>query len=253
MATRKVVVKVGTSSLIQGEGLSRRMVLGFVRQLVELHDQGVYVVVVSSGAVALGRELLSGGATKQAAASMGQVRLMQVWVELFSIFDLRVGQMLLTRGDLSSGEGRANTRDTLMNLLEYKVIPIVNENDVVGTKETRIGDNDNLAALVAEVIGADLIILLTDQEGLFTADPRKDPDAKLVSIVREIDEHVFALAGGSSTEFGTGGMVTKIEAARKASKSGVRTIIAPFFRPNVLIDLIRGEQIGTVFQGEVRE
>jgi glutamate 5-kinase len=174
---------------------------------------------------------------------------MQVWSELFSLFDFPVGQVLLTKDNFSK-PNRNVTRDTLHCLLQHQIIPIINENDTVATQETRIGDNDNLAALVAQLIGADTVILLTDQEGLYTADPRLNPDAKLISCVKNIDENIFALAGGSSTSCGTGGMKTKIEAALLASKSGTQTIIASSNRPNVLVDLFEGKQIGTLFLKE---
>lgn len=255
-AMQKIVVKVGTSTLMQGTSkLSRRYMLGLVQQIAHLHNQGLQIVLVSSGAVATGRELFNSPKvdrslpSKQTFASIGQVKLMQIWLELFSLFDLQIGQVLLTK-DHFSNRKRNLTRDTLSCLLQHQIIPVVNENDTVATKETRVGDNDNLAALVAKLIGADTVILLTDQEGLYTADPRLNPDAKLISCVKYIDETIFALAGGSSTTCGTGGMTTKIEAAQMASKSGTQTIIASSNRPNVLIDLLEGKQIGTLFLKE---
>lgn len=247
----KIVIKVGSSTLTQGtQTLSRRYMLGLVQQIVHLKSQRVQIVLVSSGAVATGRDLLNGSVSqslpsKQAFASIGQVKLMQTWFELFSLFDLQVGQVLLTKDDFSHPRCSL-TRDTLNCLLDH-VLPIVNENDTMATKETRIGDNDNLAALVAKLIGADTVILLTDQEGLFNADPRLNPEAKLIPIVKEIDDAIIALAGGSSTSFGTGGMATKIEAAQMASLAGIRTFIASATLPNVLIDLVGGKKIGTLF------
>lgn len=249
---RKIVIKVGSSTLTQGaQTLSRRYMLGLVQQIAHLKSQGLAVVLVSSGAVATGRELLNSAKapSKQAFASIGQVKLMQTWVELFSLTDLQAGQVLLTKEDFSQPRCEL-TRCTLNSLLEH-IIPIVNENDTMATQDTRIGDNDNLAALVAHLIEADAIILLTDQEGLYTADPRHNPNAKLISVVQSIDETIFAFAGGSSTSVGTGGMTTKIEAAQFALRAGIRTIIASSNRPNVLIDLVEGKQIGTWFQGGV--
>ncbi len=257
-AMHKIVVKVGTSSLTQGDKkLSRRYMLGLVQQLAHLQNQGIEVVLVSSGAIAAGRELLNfpkidrSLPSKQMFSSIGQVKLMQTWSDLFSLFDLHVGQVLLTIEDFSNRKRYLNARDTLHCLLKHQVIPIINENDTVATKEIRVGDNDNLAALVANLIEADAVILLTDQEGLFTADPRLNSEAKLIPIVKHIDGSIFALAGGSSTAFGTGGMTTKIEAAQIASRSGTRTIIAPASRPNVLIDIALGKQIGTTFLAEI--
>jgi glutamate 5-kinase len=255
---RTMVVKVGTSALTQGgKKLSRRYMLGLVQQLSCLQAQGIQIVLVSSGAIAAGRELLNfpkmdrSLPSKQMFSSIGQVKLMQTWSELFALFELHVGQVLLTRDDLSNRRRYLNARDTLLCLLKHQVIPIINENDAVATKEIRVGDNDNLAALVANLIEADALVLLTDQEGLFTADPRLNPDAKLIPVVTRIDSSIYSLAGGSSTSLGTGGMVTKIEAAQIASQSGTRTIIASASRPNILIDLALGQQIGTLFLEEI--
>lgn len=255
---RKMVVKVGTSALTQGgKKLSHRYMLGLVQQLAYLQAEGIQIVLVSSGAIAAGRELLDfpkverSLPSKQMFSSIGQVKLMQIWSELFSLFELHVGQVLLTRDDLSNRERYLNARDTLHCLLKHQVIPIINENDTVATKEIKVGDNDNLAALVANLIESDLLVLLTDQEGLFTADPRLNADAKLIPVVACIDDAIFSLAGGSSTTLGTGGMFTKIEAAQMASQSGTRTIIASASRPNVLVDLALGEQIGTLFLEEM--
>jgi len=255
---RKMVVKVGTSTLTQnGKKLSRRYMLSLVQQLSSLHAQGMQIVLVSSGAITAGKEVLNfpkvdrSLPSKQMFASIGQVKLMQIWTELFSLFELNIGQVLLTRDDLSNRKRYLNARDTLQCLLKHHVIPIINENDAVATKEIRVGDNDNLAALVANLIDADLVILLTDQEGLFTADPRLDTQAKLIPVVNRIDESIFSLAGGSSSSLGTGGMFTKIEAAQMASQSGTPTIIASAAHPNILIDLALGKQIGTLFLEEM--
>ncbi len=252
---QKIVIKVGSSTLTQGtQTLSRRHMLGLVQQIAHLKSLGLQLVVVSSGAVATGREIFNSSKvnqtlpSKQAFASIGQVKLMQTWLDLFSLLDLQIGQVLLTKEDFSKPKSDL-TRTTLNGLLHH-IIPIVNEDDTMATQETRIGDNDNLAALVAHLIGADTIILLTDQEGLYTADPRFNPDARLIPVVKSIDATIFALAGGSSTTVGTGGMTTKIEAAQMASRAGIRTIIASSSLPNVLIDLVEGKQIGTLFLEE---
>ncbi len=254
----RVVVKVGTSTLTQGgKKLSRRYMLSLVQQIVHLQNQGLQVVLVSSGAIAAGKELLNfpkvdrSLPSKQMFSSVGQIKLMQIWSELFSLFDLHVGQVLLTRGDFSNRKRYLNARDTLDCLFKHQVVPIVNENDTIATQEIRVGDNDNLAALVGNLIEANLVVLLTDQEGLFTADPRIHPEAKLIPVVKHIDESIFNLAGGSSTTLGTGGMITKIEAAQIASQSGTRTVIASSSRPNVLIDLVQGKEIGTLFLEEI--
>src|SRR5690349_7239276 len=176
---KRMIIKVGTSTLTQGtEKLSRRYMLRLVQEIVALHKRGCEVVLVSSGAVATGRDVFNGShstfATKQMFASIGQVKLMQIWAELFALFDLQIGQILLTKEDFSDRK-RELTCQTLNALLENKIVPIINENDPVANKELSIGDNDNLAALVAEVVDADTLILLTDQEGLYTANPEEDP------------------------------------------------------------------------------
>lgn len=249
---RKIVIKVGTSTLTQGTTkLSRSYMLALVQQIVQLKAKGYQIILISSGAVAAGKELLQahnifpGGSSKQAAASLGQVKLMQIWTDLFALFDYAVGQMLLTKHDFAAT--LEQTKQTLSCLLQHSIIPIVNENDCVAYMEARIGDNDTLAALVAQVIRADTIILLTDQEGLYTADPRREPGAKLIPIVEQIDDAIFSLAGDSATALGTGGMITKINAAKMAFHSGIHTIIASSARPNVLLDLAEGKQFGTHF------
>lgn len=253
--TKKIVVKAGTSTLTQGsKKLSRKFMLELTRQLAVLHGEGKEIILVSSGAIAAGREVLQHPSverylpSKQMFAAVGQAHLMQIWSDLFSIFEINVGQLLLTRDDLSNRKRYLNARDTLTCLLQHNIIPIINENDSVATKEIRVGDNDNLAALVANVIGADLLILLTDQEGLFTADPRLNKEAKLIPIIETIDDSIFALAKGSSTTLGTGGMYTKIEAAQTASHSGTPTVIASATHPNVLLELVHGKRIGSFFQ-----
>jgi glutamate 5-kinase len=247
---KKMIVKVGTSALTQGtQELSRRSILGLVQQIADLSSQGILVALVSSGAVATGKALLNSLASKQICASIGQVKLMQVWAELFSLFELQVAQVLLTKEDFYHSK-RETTKETILDLLQHGIIPIINENDAVATKDVRIGNNDVLAALVAQLIQADRLILLTDQEGLYTADPRINPQAQLISTIEQIDKSIFKLAGGSSTSIGTGGMATKVEAAQIAAKSRIRTIIASSSRPLVLTDLAKGEKIGTEFLEE---
>ena len=170
---------------------------------------------------------------------------MRVYKELFDIFEIIVAQILLTRDDLSNRMRYLNARDTLGTLIEQKIIPIVNENDTIATDEIRVGDNDNLSALVASVVDADLLIILTDQPGIFTDDPRRNPQAALIQNIREISEEMFELAGGAGSEIGTGGMTTKLQAAQIASRSGIKTIIASGSESEVLTRLIQGEKIGT--------
>lgn len=254
MSGKRIVVKLGTSTLTAGgTRLSRRAMLGIAAQVAELLESGHQVTIVSSGAMAAGREVLGFTklpphlAGKQMLSAVGQTRLMQHWAELFSLYERTVGQVLLTRGDLGRRSGYLNARDTLEVLLTSGVVPIVNENDTVATDEIRVGDNDNLSALVANLTDSDLLIILSDIQGLYTADPRANPDAQLLSVVERLDESHFAMAGGSGTALGTGGMLTKLQAAQLAGQSGTATVIAPGSEPDVLKRLVNGEALGTTF------
>ena len=233
MAPKKIVIKVGTSSLMQKEKtLSRPFMLGLTTQIAKLHEKGIDIILVSSGAITCGKEIMKhpeldrSMPAKQMFSSIGQVQLMVIWRELFSSFDIHVGQLLLSRRDLGDRTHYLNARDTLFCLLKHRVVPIINENDSVATREIRVGDNDNLAAYVANLIGADLLILLTDQEGLFTKDPSVDEKAELIEEVDKIDQSLLNVAKDAKSEFGTGGMLTKLEAAQIATKSGTETIFA---------------------------
>ncbi len=254
---RRLVVKLGTSVLTAGTArLSPRRLLELVRQVALLHERGAEVIIVSSGAMAAGREQLGNPdlgrniPAKQMLAAVGQPRLMHAYADLFAIFGIQVAQVLLTRSDFSNRQRYLNARDTLYALLQQRVVPIINENDTVSTDEIKLGDNDNLSALVANLVDADLLILLTDQPGLFTSDPRTDPQARLINLVEQIDEGLWQIAGGSGTSLGTGGMVTKLQAAQLATRSGTAVVIAQGSRPDVLLDLTgeAGRTIGTWFQ-----
>lgn len=251
---KRIVIKIGTSSITGGTpALQRPKMLEFVQQIARLHMHGTEVIVVSSGAQAAGRERLGFPKVdrsvpfKQMLSAVGQSRLMHNYSELFGIYEIVVAQVLLTRDDLTNRTRYLNARDTMTELISRNIIPIINENDTIATKEFRVGDNDNLAAMVASTLDADLLVLLTDQTGLYTADPRKDPKAKLIRDVERIDETTYALAGGSGTRLGTGGMYTKIEAAHIATRAGVTTVIASGTEPDVLARLLLGERIGTRF------
>ena len=252
--TRRLVVKVGTNTLTGGaDQLSRPQMQGVVRQVARLVREGHQVALVSSGAIVAGRQALQLAKNgkdipfKQVLAAVGQTRLMQKWDELFAAEDLIVAQTLLTRADLADRQGYLNSRNTILALLDRGVVPIVNENDVVATEEIKIGDNDNLSALVANLIDADLLVLLTDQAGLFTADPRRNAAATLIAEVPVISEEIIALAAGAGTVRGTGGMVTKVQAARLATESGVTVLVAGGTTENVLVRAARGEKVGTRF------
>ncbi|MDH2998231.1 glutamate 5-kinase [Pasteurellaceae bacterium LFhippo2] len=251
---KTIVVKFGTSTLTHGsKSLSRPHMLEVVKQIATLHQQGFRVIVVSSGAVAAGRDYLGHPelpktlANKQMLAAVGQSQLIQTWESLFSIYNIKIGQMLLTRADIDNKDHFLNARDTLSALLEQGIIPIFNENDAVATAEFRIGDNDNLSALIAILAQAEQLYLLTDQEGLFDSDPRNNPNAKRLPVVEKITDDIRKMAGGSGTTLGTGGMMTKIIAADIATRSGVETLIAQGERPNVIVDLAHGVEIGTKF------
>lgn len=255
----KIVVKVGTSTLTNGEeNLSRRQMLEIVRQIALIHEMGHQVILVSSGSIAAGREVLKPSKIdrslpeKQMLSSIGQVHLMHIWKELFGIFNIPVGQLLLTKNDFSERHGYLNARNTLDSLIHHRVIPIVNENDSVATREIQFGDNDNIAALVANLIASDLLVLLTDQEGLFTADPTQDPKATLIKDVKQIDDSLYRLAGNTkkSTGMGAGGMYTKVEAAQLAVQSGTPAIIASSATPRILVDLVQGKKHGTRFHAK---
>jgi len=251
---KRLVVKVGTNTLTGGgEALSQVQMQGLVRQVARLVGDGHQVAVVSSGAIVAGREALQIAQDgrdipfKQVLAAVGQTKLMQKWDQLFAGEGMIVAQTLLTRADLADRQGYLNARNTLLALLDRNVVPIVNENDVVATEEIKIGDNDNLSALVANLIDADLLILLTDQEGLFTADPRRSASATLIPEVPLITDAIVALAAGAGTTRGIGGMATKVQAARLATESGVTVLVASGTAENVLRRAVNGEAVGTRF------
>jgi glutamate 5-kinase len=257
MPYRRVVAKFGTSLLTGGsDRLDLEVMADLAEQAARLHHQGLEIIVVTSGAVAAGRHKLGLRKErrdipfKQVLASAGQSRLMQTYEELFGRHNVLVAQALLTRTDLSDRSGYLNARNTLLALLELRVIPIVNENDVVAVEEldgATFGDNDSLSAMVANLVDADLLVILTDTIGLCTADPRRHPDAQLIPRVERIDASIECLAQDSAGNMGTGGMATKIEAARLATASGVAVVVAHGQEPDVLPRLASGEAIGTLF------
>jgi glutamate 5-kinase len=255
-ASACIVVKLGTSTLTAGTSqLSPSRMVELVRQMAALHNQGCKVVLVSSGAIAAGRERLAFPRlprdipAKQMLAAVGQPRLMALYEQLFDIYKLTVAQVLLTRNDLADRRRYLNSRNTLLALLSQRVIPIINENDTVATEEIRVGDNDNLSALVANLIEADLLVMLTDQPGLFTADPRTNPAAELIGEISSptIPQSVWEAVGETAGKLGTGGMLTKLQAADLARRSGTTVVIAAGDEENVLTRLARGEKLGTRF------
>lgn len=251
---QRIVVKLGTSVLTGGTPrLDRPHMVELTRQCAGLYDAGRDIIICSSGAIAAGRnrlgfpDLPATVANKQMFAAVGQSRLMLMWQRFFELFDIHVGQILLTRADVDSRTRYLNARDTFRALLRRRIIPIVNENDAVATDEIKVGDNDNLSALVAILAEADLLLLLTDQPGLFSADPRTNPDAELIPEVRRIDQTLKALAGGSGTRLGVGGMATKLVSADIARRAGIDVVIASGRAPNIITRLAMGESVGTAF------
>ena len=255
MSTKRVVVKVGSSTLTgDGPGLDRAYVAELVAQVCELRELGFSPLIVSSGAIAAGLRPL--GLTErptdmpslQAAASVGQVALVEAYASLFAERGVAVGQILLTRHDTGNREAYLHARDTFNRLLALGAVPVVNENDTVAVDEIRFGDNDTLAALVATMVGAELVVLLSDIAGLYDADPRLKEEAQLLSQVDELTDDLVAAAGGSGTVAGSGGMATKIEAARVLMRAGIPMVVCDGRKPGVIVDAAQGRPCGTMFE-----
>ncbi len=256
-AARRLVIKVGSALVTNnGEGLDLAAIGEWARQIAELRGAEKQIVLVSSGAIACGMQRL-GWAKRpkamhelQAAAAVGQMGLAQVYESAFAKHGLRTAQVLLTHDDLADRKRYLNARSTLNTLLQLGVVPIINENDTVVTDEIKFGDNDTLGALVANLIEADCLIILTDQKGLYTADPRKDASATLITEGRAGDPALEVMAGGAGTQYGRGGMITKIIAAKRAARSGAHTAIASGREHNVMPRLATGESLGTLLLAE---
>ena len=262
-AYRRVVVKIGSNVLTAGtEQIDTVAMAAIAEQIAGLVGRGVQPIVVTSGAVAAGRHrvkshhearalALRDAQSRQALAAIGQSRLMALWDQLFEQHDVPIAQALLTRRDLADRLGYLNTRNTLLELVELGVVPIVNENDVVSIEElqelTKIGDNDNLSAQVANLVDADLLLILTDIAGLYTADPNRDPAAKLIEEVARIDDDIVRAASGASGVRGTGGMATKVQAARIATQGGTHVVIAAGAQRDIVLRAVAGEPVGTHF------
>lgn len=253
----RIVIKIGTSTLAHSTGrLNIQRVEELCKILSDIKNAGHQVIMVSSGAIGMGTGKLglqkrpSDIPTKQAAAAVGQCELMYFYDKLFSEYHHTVAQLLITGDDVADSGRHNNFRNTINRLLELDALPIINENDTVATEELGIGDNDTLAAIVASSVNADKLVLLSDIEGLFTADPHKHPDAELIRDVHTLDEKILSLAGASGSNLGTGGMVTKLQAARICMEAGSDMIITNGSRPKVLYDIINGLPVGTLFHGE---
>ena len=253
----RVVVKVGTSTLAHATGrLNIRHVEELVKVLSDLKNAGHELILVSSGAIGMGVGKLnlpgrpSDMPTKQAAAAVGQCELMYTYDKLFANYNHTVAQILLTGDDIDHEDRRHNFENTMFRLLELGALPIINENDTVATAEIKVGDNDTLGGIVACCVKADLLVLLSDIEGLYTADPRKDPDAKLIPVVEEVTTEIEALAGGKGSELAVGGMATKLRAAKMVTAVGCDMIITNGDKPACLYDIAEGKPVGTRFLGK---
>lgn len=255
----RIVVKVGTSTLAHKTGcMNIRHVEQLCKVLSDLKNAGNEVILVSSGAIGMGvgklslKERPSDMPTKQAAAAVGQCELMYAYDKLFSEYNHTVAQILLTGLDLQDPERYKNIKSTMSRLLEMNVLPIINENDTISTDEIAVGDNDTLSAIVAVCMNADLLVLLSDIDGLYTADPHKTEDATLIKEVKEITSEIEALGGGKGSALGTGGMATKLHAAQIATGAGIDMVIANGEQPDRLYDIVEGAPVGTRFIGRER-
>ena len=253
----RAVIKVGTSTLAHATGrLNIRHVEELVKVLSDLKNAGHEIILVSSGAIGMGvgKLMLPGKPsdmpTKQAAAAVGQCELMYTYDKLFTQYNHTVAQILLTGQDVEDPERRQNFENTMERLLELGALPIINENDTVATAELKVGDNDTLGAIVACAVRADLLVLLSDIEGLYTADPRKDPGATLIPVVEAVTPEIESLAGGVGSGLATGGMATKLRAAKMVNEMGCDMIITNGERPKVLYDIMDGKKVGTRFLGK---
>ena len=251
----RIVIKIGTSTLAHPTGhLNIRRVEQLCKIMSDIKNAGHELILVSSGAIGMGVGKLNlpgrpaDMPTKQAAAAIGQCELMYIYDKLFSEYNHIVAQLLITAPDLAEGGSRkAHFHNTLARLLELGALPVINENDTVSTDEIVIGDNDTLSAIVSATVSADLLILLSDIDGLYDRDPRRDPDAKLIETVPVIDVHILSLAGDKGSELATGGMVTKLHAAQIATAAGCEMVIANGEKPEVLYDIVGGKRVGTRF------
>ncbi len=253
----RIVIKIGTSTLAHKTGrINIRRVEELCKVMSDLKNAGHEIILVSSGAIGMGvgKLSLSGKPTdiptKQAAAAVGQCELMYVYDKLFSEYNHTVAQILITGADIEQTERRTNFENTILRLLELGVIPVLNENDSIATEEIVIGDNDTLGAIVAATLKADLLIILSDIDGLFTADPHSDKNAELLHTVKEITGEIEEMVGDAVGELGTGGMYTKINAAKIATKSGTDMVIANGKEPKILYDIVDGKEVGTRFLGK---
>lgn len=252
----KIVIKVGTSTLAHSTGrINIRRIEQLVKVLSDIKNSGQEIILVSSGAIGMGvgklslKERPQDMPTKQAASAVGQCELMYTYDKLFTEYNHIVAQILLTATDVEDEKRRLRVENTLERLLSLHVLPVINENDTVATEEISVGDNDTLSAIVANCAGADMLVILSDIDGLYTADPHKDKSASLISVVEEITPEIESLAGGSGSSLGTGGMATKLKAAKLVTKNGIDMVIANGSDPDILYDILDGQFKGTLFKG----
>ena len=251
---KRIVVKIGTSSLVHKNGkMNLKRIEKLARVISELKNQGRELILVSSGAIGVGTEVLklpgkpSTVSGRQAAAAVGQVHLMQVYSRMFAEYGYDVAQILLTRDTMDIPEARQNAVNTFTALLELGALPVVNENDTIAVDEIKFGDNDTLSSVVARLTGAELLVILTDIDGYYKDNPNERPDAEMYHTVTDLSEAIEAAAGGAGSRLGTGGMLTKVHAARLAAAEGIWAVIANGQEPEVLYKIIDGEDVGTVF------
>ena len=256
----KLVIKVGTSTLTHKNGsLNIRRVEELCKIISDLKNAGHEIILVSSGAIGMGvgklslKERPTDMPTKQAAAAVGQCELMYIYDKLFSEYNHTVAQILITASDIKHEDRHENFSNTMNRLLELGVLPIINENDTIATEEIKVGDNDTLAAIVAVSAKAELLVLLSDIDGLYTADPKTDPDAKLIPVVEELTDDIMALAGGKGSELAVGGMKTKLSAAKICTDAGCDMMITNGSEPSRLYDVVDGKSVGTLFKAEKAE
>ena len=253
-SAKRIVVKVGTSTLTHSTGkINIRRMVKLCSVLADLHNSGMQVALVTSGAIGVGvgklglKERPKDIPGRQAAATVGQCELMFMYDKFFGENGVKTGQLLITKSDIENDKRRENLENTFEKLFEYEAVPIINENDSVATEEIVYGDNDSLSAIVARLIKADALIILSDIDGLFDDNPNENPDARLIPVVREITDEIKALCGGAGTDRGTGGMITKIHAAEIATRAGIPTVVMNGTAPQDIYKLIDGHSIGTIF------
>ncbi len=255
MSAKRIVVKVGTSSLTHSNGKTNiRRIKELIEVLSDIANSGVQICFVSSGAIGVGvgklglKERPTDTEGRQAASSIGQCELMFIYDKFFSEYNYTVGQLLITKSDVESDERRHNLINTFNKLFEFGAIPVVNENDSIAVDEIVYGDNDNLSAIVAKLIDADLLVILTDADGLFDKNPNEFKDAKLIDTVETIDDKIISIASPHGSFLGTGGMATKVQAAKIATEAGIDTVVMNGNEPKKLYDLLEGKKVGTIFK-----